>query len=203
MLSYFHGLQHVRPDVNTVNLNRAKIVVPIYEKDFSNLRLAVLSIQPIYGTNYSYQTAVQPYTINFMTRLHSDTQFDKLVRSVATNERVWKTLDRSSKNTPKCVANPSEKSLAMLLNLEEEDFGKLSTDSAFNAHVGSFFCALNNLGYIIYKDGTYSEFPTHCAKYMPPFVLTKLEEVKPLNKSFDMPRMFINSAFVNNNTVKW
>ena len=137
-----------------------------------------------------------------MTRLQSDTQFDKLVRSVATNERVWKTLDRSSKNIPKCVANPSEKSLAMLLNLEEGDFGKLSTDSKFNAHIGSFFCALNNLGYIIYKDGTYSEFPTHCAKYMPPFVLTKLEEVKALNKSFDMPRMFINSVFVNNNTVK-
>lgn len=202
MLSYFHGLRHIRPDVNSLNLNRAKVVVPIYEKDFTNLRLAVFSIRPVYGSKFCYQTAVNPYTINFMTRLHSETLPDKLVRAVGTNERIWKTWDRSNKNTPKCVANPSEKSLAMALNLEEVDFGKLSTDSAFNAHVGSFFCALNNLGYIIYKDGTYSEFPTHCAKYMPPFVLTKLEEVKPLNKSFDMPRMFINSAFVNNNTVK-
>jgi hypothetical protein len=38
MLSYFTGLQHIRPDVNSINLNRAKVVIPLYEKEETDQR---------------------------------------------------------------------------------------------------------------------------------------------------------------------
>ena len=202
MLSYFTGLQHIRPDVNSINLNRAKVVIPLYEKDFSNLRLAVLSIKPVYGTDYCYQKAFNPFTINFMTRVHDDTDQDGYAKKLATGERIYRLHDRASKNIPKCVAKPTETSLAHVLTLKEEDFGRLTKDARFNAHIGSFFSALNNLGYVMYQDGTYSEFPNHCSRYMPPFVITKIEEIIKLDKSFEMPKMFQMSAFAREGTIK-
>lgn len=193
MHPYLKQLSHFNPDINTLSLRGAQIAVPIF-KDNKDVdpQLAVIAIEPIYGTEYNFSKAYHDYISRYMVNAHSD-DIVPVVKALSGTERIFVNNDRGTKNPPKCIARPTIESIQLACSLTAEQIGKniLCDVPGGIYHIGALMSVIQTLGFIITADGRYCNFPLYCLRYLPPIKLCKLLEVLPYDKPFKIPRMYI------------
>ena len=193
MHPYLKQFSHFNPDAHTLSLRNARITVPVFKDNRDeDPKLAVISIEPVYGTELNLSRAYHTYVSRFMVNAHGD-DTSAVVKQLVGTERIFVKNDRGTKNPPKCIARPTLESIALACSLTAEQIGKniLCDVPGGLYHIGALFSAIQTLGHIVTADGRYCDFPLYCLRHLPPIKLLKLEEVIPYDKPYVIPRMYI------------
>lgn len=192
MHNYLKRFPHFTADAQTLSLRGAKVVVPVYKdnKD-THPKLAVIGIEPIYGSDFNLGRAYHDYVTRFMVNVHGD-DTTVIAAGLASSERIFKQNDRGTGNPPRCIARPRVESVELACSLTPEMISKniLCDVPGSIWHIGALFSAIQTLGHIVTADLRQCEFPLYCMRHLPPIKLTKLEALIDLEKPFVIPRMY-------------
>lgn len=192
MQQYLKQFSHFTADAQTLSFRNAKVIVPVYKdnKD-EHPQLAVIGIEPIYGTRTNLARAYHDYISRFMVNVH-DEDTTAVARSLAGTERIFKQNDRGGSNPPRCVARPRLESIELACSLTPEMISKniLCDVPGSLYHIGALFSAIQTLGHIVTADRRYCEFPLYCMRHLPPIKLIKVEDLITTDTPYVIPRMY-------------